>query len=249
MKVKAIIIDDEKNAIEVLKYQIEKYCPNIQLVAIACGGKEGIAAIKEFNPELVFLDVEMPSINGFDVLEETAPYNYKVIFTTAYDKFAIKAFKYSAVGYLLKPIDIEELISTVSKVLEEGFYNLDNKVSQLLHHLDRSKQEKSIFALPSKHGFDMVEVESIIRCESDNNYTIVHLSDGRKSVLSKTLKEVEENIDNKTFFRIHASHLVNIKYIDKIFKTDGGYITMKDGYTINISRSKRDDFFEFIKKI
>lgn len=247
---RAVIVDDEKNALDVLSMQIHAYCPEIQIVAASVGGKQGISDIILQKPDLVFMDIEMPLINGFDVLEATRHLNYKVIFTTAYDQFAIKAFKYSAVDYLLKPIDIEELKSAVLKLLNNGQKDLVLLLQNMYQHFNQgggSYQKK--IALPFGEGFEMITVTDIVRCESDSNYTTIYLNDRRKLVLTRTLKEVEEQLPFPPFFRIHNSHIVNVDCILKWYKTDGGYVIMNDGAQINISRSRKEAFFESMLKL
>ncbi|MFM2392221.1 MAG: hypothetical protein RLZZ546_198, partial [Bacteroidota bacterium] len=236
----SIIIDDELNAIEVMSMQLEKYCPQIQVLRKCQGGVEGIKAIKELSPKLVFLDIEMPKVNGFDVLNATLDGRYKVIFTTAYDEFALKAFKYSAIDYLLKPIDIEELKASVKKVVDSSTYDLESKMATLINYFNEKKTDK--IALPNGEGYDMVPYSNIIRCESDSNYTVIHLTDKRKITVSKTLKDVEESLPYPTFFRIHNSHVINLNHIAKFYKSDGGYVVLDDGTNISLGRSKKDEF-------
>jgi two-component system, LytTR family, response regulator len=250
--IKAIIIDDEKNALDVLSMQLVNYCKEVEVIKLCHGGEEGMKAIKSLTPDLVFLDIEMPKINGFDVLEGTKELNYKVIFTTAYDQFAIKAFRYSAIDYLLKPIDIEELksaVSKVSKMSKEQSSSLESKLDQLYKHMGINQPRANKTALPIGDAYEMVSFSDIIRCESDSNYTTIFLADNRKVTLSKTLKDVEDGFSQNTFFRIHNSHLINTQFVTKFYKTDGGYVIMKDGKQISISRARKDDFFEFMKKI
>lgn len=244
----AVVIDDEKNALDVLAMQIKNYCPDVTILQLCFGGDEGVQAIRKFNPELVFLDIEMPRINGFDVLDMTKDQNYQVIFTTAYDQFAIKAFKYSAVDYLLKPIDIEELRSAVAKIQKTPVDNFKSKIDILLSQLENTQIHHKKIALPIGDGYEMIAFNNIIRCESDSNYTTIFLRDKRKITLSKTLKEVEASLNSKVFFRVHHSHLINIDHISKLYKADGGTVLMADGAHINISRNKKDAFFELISQ-
>jgi two-component system, LytTR family, response regulator len=246
----AILIDDEKNALEVLEILLQKYCPEIKIVAICNSGQKGIEAIKKWKPSLVFLDIEMPNLNGFDVLNATKEMAYKVIFTTAYDKFAIKAFKYSAIDYLLKPIDIIDLQNAVAKIRNENITtNLEAQVNALFAQLNFQKQQSEKIALPIGNTIEFFESDEIMRIESESNYSHIFLVNGKKITLSKTLKEVAEHISGAPFFRIHQSHLINTNHILKIIKEDGAYIVMKDGTNLPISRNKKDDFFELFRKI
>jgi two-component system, LytTR family, response regulator len=249
--ISAIIIDDEKNALEVLEMQISRFCEGVTVVASCDGGIKGIAAIKKYNPDLVFLDIEMPHKNGFDVLQETRNHNYDVIFTTAYDQFAIKAFKFSAIDYLLKPVDIIELREAVEKVRNKNEpVSLDERIKTLLHQLQPMSQKlTNKIALPVGDAMQLMEPDEIIRCESDSNYTHIFLANGKKITMAKTLKEVEENISGTPFFRIHQSHLVNMNHISKYIKGDNAYVVMKDSTQIGISRNKKEAFLETFRKI
>lgn len=247
----AILIDDEKNALEVLDMQLTQFCKDVQVLAKCDGGEKGIAAIKKYNPDLVFLDIEMPHKNGFDVLKETRQYGYDVIFTTAYDQFAIKAFKFSAVDYLLKPIDILELRASVEKVKnKKGGEGVEEKIKLLLSQLQpAARMLTDKIALPVGDAMQFMMPDEIIRCESDSNYTHIFLANGKKITMAKTLKEVEENINGSPFFRIHQSHLVNMNHISKYIKGDNAYVILKDGTQIGISRNKKEAFLETFRKI
>lgn len=245
----AVIIDDEKNALEVLELQLTQFCKQVQVVAAANGGIPGIEAIRKYKPELVFLDIEMPHKNGFDVLSETKDCRYKVIFTTAYDQFAIKAFKFSAIDYLLKPIDIRELQQAVEKAeSKEEHRSLDEKIQVLLTQLQGTTRQDRI-ALPVGDAMQFFQTDEILRCESDSNYTHITLINGKKITVAKTLKEVEESLRGTDFYRIHQSHLVNMSHISKVVKGEGGYVVMKDGTTLSISRNKKEAFLESFRKI
>ncbi len=248
--INAILIDDEKNALEVLQMQLTQFCKEVNIVATANGGLKGIEAIKKYNPDLVFLDIEMPHKNGFDVLTETSQFNYDVVFTTAYDQFAIKAFKFSAIDYLLNPIDIVELQQAVEKAKQKkGNTNLDEKIKLLFSQLQPQQKLTNKIALPIGDAMQLTEPDEIIRCESDSNYTHIFLANGKKITLAKTLKEVEENISGNPFYRIHQSHLINMNHVNKYIKGDSPYVVMKDGTQIAISRNKKEAFMETFRKV
>lgn len=247
----AIIIDDEKNALEVLEMQIERFCTGVNVVAKCDGGEKGIAAIKKYEPQLVFLDIEMPHKNGFDVLNETRGINYDVIFTTAYDQFAIKAFKFSAIDYLLKPVDIAELQAAVEKVKNKTIQEpLDDRLKKLLGQLKQPAAPTSgKIALPVGDAMQLVLPDEILRCESESNYTHIFLANGKKITTAKTLKDVEESLEGLNFYRVHQSHLVNMNHISKVVRGDGGYVLMDDGTQITISRNRKEAFLESFRKI
>lgn len=247
--IKAVIIDDEKNALEVLEMQLNQFCKEVTVLATCNGGKEGVKAIKELQPDLVFLDIEMPHINGFDVLEQTKELNYKVIFTTAYDQFAIKAFKFSAIDYLLKPIDIVDLQNAVEKAKKETNSNsLEDKIKLLVDQYYPQKNRQKV-ALPVGNMLEFFDVDEIIRVESDSNYSHIFLANQKKITLSKTLKDVEENIKGEPFFRVHQSHLINTNHVEKAVKGENAYVVMKDGTTITVSRNRKEEFFELFRRI
>ncbi|WP_298303567.1 LytTR family DNA-binding domain-containing protein [Flavobacterium sp.] len=247
--IKAVIIDDEKNAIEVLEMQLHQFCKEVSVIATCNGGKEGVKAIKELQPDLVFLDIEMPHINGFEVLDQTKNLNYKVIFTTAYDQFAIKAFKFSAIDYLLKPIDFVDLQNAVEKAQKETQnHNLEDKIKLLVEQYYPQKNRQKV-ALPVGNMLEFFDVDEIIRVESDSNYSHIFLANQKKITLSKTLKDVEENIKGEPFFRVHQSHLINTNHVEKAVKGENAYVVMKDGTTITVSRNRKEEFFELFRRI
>ena len=246
--IRTILIDDENNALEVLEILLKKYCPNVEILEKCNGGKAGIDAIEKHQPDLVFLDIEMPHINGFDVLTATKNYKYKVIFTTAYNQFAIKAFKFSAIDYLLKPIDFEELKEAVNKIsASENQATFEENLQKLLSQLQKPKEKR--IALPVNHSLQFFDFDEIIRIESESNYSHIFLMDKRKITLTKTLKDVEEKFLGQDFFRVHQSHFINLNHIDKIYKGENAYLVMKDGTQISISRHRKDEFLDLIKKI
>lgn len=246
----AVIIDDEKNALEVLEMQLTRFCPEVTVVEKCQSGEQGIAAIRQHQPDLVFVDIEMPHVNGFDVLKATIGLQYEVIFTTAYDQFAIKAIKFSALDYLLKPIDIAELQAAVQKAIsKKGSGSVAEKLNVLLQQLQQPAVKQERVALPVGDAMQFFHADEILRCEGESNYTHIYLSNGKKITTAKTLKDVEESLLGFSFYRIHKSHLVNINHISKVIRGDGGYVVMDDGTSITISRNKRDAFFESFRKV
>lgn len=246
---KAILVDDEKNALEMLEWMLQKNCPQVEILAMCDSPLDGLEKIKTLKPDVIFLDIEMPQLNGFDLLERLGKHESDVIFTTAYNQFAIKAFKVCALDYLLKPIDPEDLKAAVQKAT-----NKKNKVSQeqldlLLSYMKPEKPKSKRIALTASDHLIFVETEKIIYCESDSNYTIFFLSDGQKVIVSKTLKDVEEILDGSDFFRVHASYLINMKHVSKFTRGDGGYVVMSNNQHITVSRKKKDEFFEMFSKI
>jgi two-component system LytT family response regulator len=245
---KAILIDDEQNALEMLEWMLQKHCPDVTILAMCSSPLDGIQKIQELKPDLIFLDIEMPQLNGFDLLARLGKHNADVIFTTAYNQFAVKAFKACALDYLLKPIDPDDLKSAVAKAA-----NNKNKMSQeqlelLMNYMKPEKKSKRVALTASDH-LVFVETDNIIYCESDSNYTIFFLKGGEKVMVSKTLKDVEEILEGADFFRIHASYLINMKHVSKFTRGDGGYVVMSNNQQITVSRKKKDEFFERFSRI
>lgn len=236
---RAILVDDEANAIKNLKWELENYCPEIKVVDCFTNPEEAISGIDYLKPECLFLDIDMPEMDGFQLLNELRFKKFNLIITTAYNNYAIRAFKENAIDYLLKPIDPEELQSAVSRVIKRyeqqliGF-ELDNVVAQL-----SSGSTKKI-AIPLAGKTLFLECQDLIFCKSDGNYTEFHLKDGRVEVLTKNLKDVHDQILTSQFLRVHNSYCVNILHIKEYIKGDGYYLLMSNGKQIPISRSKRD---------
>jgi two-component system, LytTR family, response regulator len=248
-KMKAILIDDEVNALEMLEWTIKKNCPNVEIIAMCDSPLVGLEKIKELKPDLIFLDIEMPKLNGFDLLERLGKHESDVIFTTAYNQFAIKAFKVCALDYLLKPIDPEDLKIAVQKASTKKSKIGQEQLDLLLSYVKPEKPKSKRIALTASDHLIFVDTEKVVYCESDSNYTIFFLSDDRKIIVSKTLKDVEEILDGSDFFRIHASYLINMKHVTKFTRGDGGYVVMSNNQHITVSRKKKDEFFEMFSKI
>lgn len=243
MKVKALVIDDERRSRDTLAGMLAKYCANeIELVGEADGMRTGIEAIRKLGPEVVFLDIQMPDGSGFKLLESLDDINFEVVFTTAFDQYAIKAIRYSALDYLLKPIVPAELRNAVAKVSQKKADGTINKhIRVLLENMKESTtQSTKRIVLSTAEGMHVIDIRDIIRCESDDYYTRFFLKDRKPIMVSKTLKEHEELLSEFGFLRPHKSHLVNIRYIKSFIKTDGGYILLQDGTTIPVSRRKRE---------
>ena len=245
--IKAVIIEDEKKSAEALSQLLLRHCPEINLFGKAENVKEGTDLISMHKPELVFLDVMMPDGSGFDVLEKLSDLKFEIIFTTAHEKFAVKAIKYSALDYLLKPIDAEELKTAVKKVSERKKFSNEANLRSLLENVKQDENQYSKITLPTGHSYEIVHTKDIIRCEANDNYTNVFLSGGKKFMVSGTLKHYEELLPEKDFIRIHHSHLINMNHITSFLKEDGGYALMSDGSKVEVSRRKKDDFIKRLK--
>lgn len=242
---KAILIDDEPNCLKMLDWELKNSCPNVEIVEMCDSGKAGLKAIKQYKPSIVFLDVDMPYMNGFEMLELVEDIDFEVIFTTAYDEYAVKAFKINAIDYLLKPIDEDELAAAVKKAEERiGVRSKKTKSSET-----ENPQQNIIrkIALPTFEGLVFVEVDKIIYCQSDNNYTKIFLKEGKDLFISKTLKEMEEVLGQYHFYRVHNSFMVNLNEIKNYIKADGGYLIMSNDGKVRVSRSKKEGLLQLFQ--
>jgi two-component system LytT family response regulator len=241
----AIIIDDEPKGRLALKQKLVSYCPQVDVIGEAGDGSEGLKLIQKFSPAIVFLDIEMPRMNGFEMLHELKEKNFHLIFTTAYDQYAIKAIKYAAFDYLLKPIDIEELKLSIEKIASTAPTQTEKKLATLQQNL-QSKSLSNKIAIPTLEGLLFFNISDIIHLEAQSNYTTIYFSAHPKLTASRTLKEFEELLPQDIFFRPHHSHLINLNYIKRYIKGDGGQIEMQNGNYVDVARRKKDEFLKVI---
>ncbi len=237
--INTIIVDDEPYCCEMLSLLLQKHCPEVNVVGTCLTGMQAIDEIRKKKPQLVFLDIEMPDMNGFDVLQKLPEINFQIIFATSYDQYAIKAIKFSALDYLLKPIDEEELQVAVKRTIKNLYSSVPQQLEILLQKIKPSLVNSKI-ALPTTEGLQMVPIDTIISCSSDSNYTIFYLKGKQKIVVSRTLKEIEELLEEYFFIRVHHSFLVNLNEVNKYVRGEGGYLLMSDGSSIDVSRSKKE---------
>ncbi|GAB4008767.1 response regulator transcription factor [Spirosoma sp. KCTC 42546] len=254
-QLRAVLIDDETNAREALTNLLRILCPEVTIVGEAKNADLGIELIKKEKPNLVFLDIQMPGKTGFDLLASFEKVDFGVIFTTAYQEFAIRAFRFSAIDYLLKPIDPDELQSAVEKFKSQVAGVNPQQLQILQEHLDstqsprlieRKKNDNQRIALPTAEGIHFVQMTDIIQCESLGSYTKFHLVKGPAIVVSRLLKEYEEILDNYYFFRVHQSNIVNLEHIKRYVKGDGGQVWMSDNTEIEVSRRRKDEFLSLL---
>lgn len=247
---RAIIIDDEPNNIDNLTNLLQKYCPQVAIEASAFDAEAGKKLIIEIKPELVFLDIQMPGQNGFDLLKSLENYSFEVIFVTGFDKYGIQAIRFSAIDYLLKPIDREELITAVrrakDKIWQKGRnFQLEN-LMKMVQSTQRSNDHR--IALPSAKETRFVKTAQIVRCEAENNYTIFHLDNQEKIVVSKPMFEYDELLSDYGFIRCHNSHLVNKSFVKSLIKEDSGYLLLLDGTRIPVSRLRKEEVKDALNK-
>lgn len=237
---KAILIDDEKNNLINLEQLLKTYCPMVQVVATAQNAAEGKSLLLQYRPDLVFLDIQMPEKNGFELLRELHQYDFEVIFVTAFDQYAIQAVRFAAVDYLLKPVNIEELQAAVDRALANTRDKKKNLQLENLIQLLQGQKEEHRIALTTMKETRFIRTPEILRCESSNNYTIFFLASGEKLTASRPIFEYEELLKEYGFIRCHQSHLVNRKYVKSWVKEDGGYLLLDNGHQVPVSRNKKE---------
>jgi len=242
-KLKTLIVDDEHNAVDFISSIIGEYCPELEVAGRAYDVNEGVSLINEKKPDLVFLDVEMPNGTGFDLLSQFPEKNFDVVFITAFNHYAINAIKFSAVDYILKPVNISEFIEAVKKVIQKrsGDNSHNNESLKVLMENLRSASPSRL-AIPTADGMEYLNPKEIIRIEADRSYSWFYLTGNRKILVSRHLKEFQDLLSDRSFFRSHNSHLINLKYVRKFIRREGGYIEMQDGEQIPISRNRKDLF-------
>ncbi len=241
----AVIIDDELKGRVALRQKLIDYCPSIRLIGEAESGKEGIRLIEQEQPDIVFLDIEMPGMDGFEMLKKIADRKFQIIFTTAYDHYAIKAIRFAAFDYLLKPVDIEELKLAVEKIANGQPANQFKKLEVLEHNLFASPVLEKI-AVPTLDGLLFFDLKDITYLEAHSNYTEIHFTHHPKLIASRTLKEFEELLPSERFFRPHHSHIINLSCIKRYIRGDGGQIELRDGTLVSVSRRKKEEFLKAI---
>ena len=240
---KTVIVEDEASSQETLKNYLTAYCPDVKVVGLAANIEEGKAIIDEVQPDLVFLDVEMPFGNGFDLLEALDKIEFQTIFVTAFSHYAIRAIQYSASNYILKPIDIDELIAAVKKVKNQDV-NKVNTTSILLQNMRASMHQETKIVLPVIDGFEIIQAQDVIHCQSDDNFTLFTLENGDKLMICRTLKYYQEILEPLGFLRIHKSHLVNLDRVRKYIKGSGGFVVMSNGAELPVSPRQKSVLIE-----
>lgn len=246
--IKALIIDDENRTRELIAKMITSFGFNIEAIPVGENVKSGIQAIEEIQPDIVFLDIQMPDGTGFDVLKSVKNKNFEIIFITAHEEFAIKAIKFSALDYLLKPIDPTELRAAVEKAVKAIDDKKEETQFDALQYNIQPNQKRRL-VLKTQESVYVVELDEIIRCEADRNYTSFFLTGGKKILVSKTLKEYETLLTGHNFLRVQQSHLINLDYVDRYDKGNGGCVVMKDGSEVPLSPAKRDIFFKILENL
>jgi two-component system LytT family response regulator len=241
--IRAVIIDDEPMNVASLQTLLTEYCPEVTIAGVANNSNSGYTLIQNTQPDLAFLDIEMPYGNAFNLLNELSPVSFDIIFVTAFDNYAINAIKYSALDYLLKPVNIKELQIAVKKASDSmNAKSINQRVDNFLKNISTPHPAQKKMALPTMEGLIFLNIDDFVRLESDSNYTFIYLKTGKKVVVAKTLKEFEDMLPSENFSRIHHSHIVHHNYIKQYHRGRGGYIEMEDGTSIEVSVRKKNSF-------
>nr|WP_321414833.1 LytTR family DNA-binding domain-containing protein [uncultured Allomuricauda sp.] len=250
MILKAVIIEDEKHSRETLKSMLEEFCKEVQVIAMAGSVEEAVKVLSIYSPDIVFLDIELQSGVGFDVLNQIKDPNFEVVFTTAFEKYAIKAIKFSSLDYLLKPIDLDELQQAVEKARNRMDTNVyREQLDTLMQSISRGKVRPEKICLATTAGMEFIAIDDIVACKADGSYTCFTLEDETMFLVSKHLKEYEMLLSEHNFMRVHNSFLINLKKVKKYVKSDGGHLIMSNDMQVNISPRKRDDLIEAMKRL
>ena len=245
----ALLIDDEKNSRESLRKKLESHCPQVRILDECSNGQEGLLALAQYQPDMVFLDIEMPHINGFTMLQKLPKIEFELIFTTAYNHYAIQAIRFSALDYLVKPIDIQELTSAIKRVEEKKNRQPNtNQLDLLMNYLQLQKTVPSKMAVSTASGLEIVDIETVVCFEAVGNYTNIHFTTGSPLLSSKTLKEFEDLLPTETFFRIHNASLVNLSFIKKYDKSEGSQVILSNGMVLDVARRRKDELLQLIGK-
>jgi two-component system LytT family response regulator len=242
--IRAVIVDDETSGIEVLEYTLKRHCKDVEVIKSFTSSLEAAEAIPLLQPDVLFVDVEMPQLNGFELVEKLSKLNIQFIFTTAYNEFALKAFRVSALDYLLKPIDADELKSAVNKL--KSIKREENPAMDALLEYMKTQQQVKKISIPTDKGIVFIEISQVLYCKSDGPYTTFQLEGGASIISSKSLGEYEQQLSDKGFYRIHNSSLINVQHLKKFIRQDGGYVEMSNGQSLTVSRRKRDEFLDYL---
>ena len=241
--IRAIIVDDEYDGREAVKQALEQYCQDVEIVAIAEGPEQGMEIIKGLKPDLVFLDVQMPKMSGFEMLQRLAPIGFEVIFVTSYDHYAIKAIKFSAVDYLLKPIDVDDLIAAVDRTKNEMQRNRKSfRYQSVLNNIQYDKGKIKRLAISTLDRIDFFNTDDIIYFQAEGNYTTLYLVGHKRQLASKNLKDFQSLLFDSGFCRVYHSFLINMQHVQKYIKGEGGYVKLTDNHHVDISRRRKDAF-------
>jgi two-component system LytT family response regulator len=246
---RTIIIDDEAHMRQTLEKMVGRFCPNIKLLATADGVQSGVEKIRKHHPDLILLDIKMKDGTGFDLLKQLHPVDFKVIFITAYDQYAIKAFKFSAIDYILKPVDPDELAEAVRKAEETKQKDFSTQLANLEEQIHTQDKANKKIILKTLDNIHLIKIRNINYCESEGSYCAIHLLNGKKILVSNILKDYDELLKDAGFYRVHKSYLINMRHIERFEKTDGGYVVLENEIKVPVASRKREELMEMFERL
>ena len=243
---KAILVDDEPSSLQNLQQKLSGFCPDVDILATAQKPEEAIVLIHQHKPDVVFLDIEMPRMNGFRMLEEAGEFDADIIFTTAYNHYAVEAIRISAFDYLTKPISIQDLQNAVNRLTRHRSGKTKEKLEILKHSLSAARTQEEKIAIPASEGLEFIPIRSIVHIESSSNYSKVYLISGKSLLVTRLLKDFEDMLTPYHFYRVHNSHLINLNYIKKYIRGEGGQVVLENGAIVDVARRKKEEFLKLI---
>ncbi len=245
-KLKAVLVDDERSSLQNLQQKLTEFCPDISIIAAAEKPEEAILLIRQHKPDVIFLDIEMPRMSGLRMLEQLTDYSGEIIFTTAYNHYAVDAIRMSAFDYLVKPVSITELQNAIARLVKYKQSETKERLDILRQSLSESKSQEDKIAVPTGEGIEFIRIKNIIHIESSSNYSKIFLAEGKNMLVTKLLKDFEDILLPYKFYRVHNSHLINLSYIKKYIRGDGGQVVMQDDTYIDVARRKKEEFLRLI---
>lgn len=245
-KLKAILIDDEISSLQNLQQKLKEFCPDVDVLSVTQKPEEAIVLIQQHKPDVIFLDIEMPRMNGFRMLDELGEVDFDIIFTTAYNHYAVDAIRISAFDYLMKPIAIKDLQQSVERLAKHRKIQTRDRLDILRTSLSNTKDQEEKIAIPSNEGLEFIPIRNILHIESNSNYSRIYLQNGKTILVTKLLKDFEDMLLPYRFYRIHNSHLINLRYIEKYIKGDGGQVRLVNGTVLDVARRKKEEFLKLI---
>jgi len=243
---RAILVDDELSSLQNLQSKLVEFCPDVEVVATAQKPEDAILFIRQHKPDVIFLDIEMPRMNGFRMLDELGELDFEIIFTTAYNHYAVDAIRISAFDYLMKPVAIKELQNALERLARYRQTHTRDKLDVLRQSLSPNKSQEEKIAIPTNEGLEFIPIKNILHIESSSNYSKIFLTDGKNILVTKLLKDFEDILGPYNFFRVHNSHLINLAYIKKYIRGEGGQVEMQNGDVIDVARRKKEEFIRLI---
>ncbi len=245
-KLKAILVDDERSSLQNLEHKLLEFCPDITVIASAENPEDAIVTIRQHRPDVIFLDIEMPRMSGLRMLEELADYSGEIIFTTAYNHYAVDAIRISAFDYLVKPVSITDLQNAVARLVKYKQSETKERLDILRRSLTDNKSQDDKIAVPTSEGLEFIQIKNIIHIESSSNYSKIFMTTGKQMLVTKLLKDFEDMLLPYRFYRVHNSHLINLNYIQKYIRGEGGQVVLQNGDVIDVARRKKDEFLKLI---